>query len=413
MQKKIIALAVAGAIGSIAAGSAFADGTTMYGRLDLGYENRGNSSGLVTGATGTSLASKGEIASGIEAGSRIGIKGNEDLGDGNKAIYEVEFGIALDAPSYTSAGVTANNQSSQAYLTNRHSYVGMTGGWGTAVGGRLDGVRYGLYQKFDAFGAGGMGNITQLTAQYDRADNAVAYISPSFNDFVLTLAYSTNTGGVEGNVGGNVAAKNTNTGAPGGTATRVGNMGDDVLGTIMLGYDQGPISANLDYETTFQKGYQNSTLHTIVVGGSYDFGVAKVSAMYDTLQGDPCSNIGGYGGNAACNAAGGVTGGKYDKSLWLLSAKAPLTSALVLKASYGKLNDNGTVKVTGASNTNMGASKFGLGIDYNLSKRTNFYADYGKINNDNGAGYSISPAANAGGTGYGTSGIDFGIAHKF
>ena len=58
--------------------------------------------------------------------SRLGIKGNEDLGDGLKALFGMEMGIDADQGSLTSPAF-------------RHSYVGLSGRqWGTLVMGRLD-----------------------------------------------------------------------------------------------------------------------------------------------------------------------------------------------------------------------------------------------------------------------------------
>jgi predicted porin len=74
MQKKLIALAIAG----IAAAPAFAQSNvTVYGRVDYGYMSRGGDDGAVS-TNGT----KTEMASGMQAGSRIGFKGSEDLGNG-------------------------------------------------------------------------------------------------------------------------------------------------------------------------------------------------------------------------------------------------------------------------------------------------------------------------------------------
>lgn len=190
MQKKIIALAIAG----LASTAAFAQSNvTIYGRADIGYQSRGGNDGGVQGTQ-----HKGEIASGLNSGSRIGFKGVEDLGNGLKTVFQAEFGIALDQQTTVAATTNATSNTNTATWTNRNSYVGLAGGFGTVVAGRLDGVRYGIYGKYDAFANGGIGNFTQMTTQYDRADNAIAYISPTYAGFNLVLAHSTNTGLAEG-----------------------------------------------------------------------------------------------------------------------------------------------------------------------------------------------------------------------
>jgi predicted porin len=395
MQKKLIALAVAG----LAAAPAFAQSNvTIYGRADYGMVGRtGTADGL--DRLGVDVNGKSEFASGVQAGSRLGFKGAEDLGNGLKAIFEIEYGLRMDEGS-----------TSSTTWGNRHSYVGLTGNFGTVVGGRLDGVRYNIWGKYDPFANGTVGNMTQLTAQVDRADNAIAYISPSWNGLTLTLAYSSNINGTEG------AANNSgdiNRPAPGSTAPHAystlpcfnhcfgGNDGDNKLYTVMLAYDNGPLSLTADYEKIKTTGFEHNGLWVGVFGASYDFGVVKISGLYDILKSDDDSFTDGL-----------------DNKTWMVAAKAPIGNAIDVRLAYGS---------TSFDNLNdADAQKWGIGMDYKLSKRTNFYADYGQIlNDDNGLmqlSYSGSNygLANVGGTSvvgnasvYGTRGFDIGIAHKF
>lgn len=342
MQKKIIALAIAG----LASTAAFAQSNvTIYGRMDLGAAYRAGNSGGVNG-----IDDKYEIASGVGSGSRIGFKGVEDLGNGLKAVFQSEFGIGIDQ---TAAGTT------NATWTNRNSYVGLAGGFGTVVAGRLDGVRYGIFNTYDPFAGGTIGNFTQMTLQVDRADNAIAYISPNFSGFGLVLAYSSNVAGPE----------------------PVANDGAAQLHTIMGTYDNGPISARLDYEEVVT-GIGSKTW-VATAAGSYDFGAVKVSALLDQIK----------------NKDAGL-----KQQSWLIGAKAPV-GKFTLKAAIGGVKD----KV----NDDADSIKWALGVDYSLSKRTYVYANYGQIKNDDNAVRQINWAANSQSAGYGTVGVDFGIAHSF
>ncbi|MBL8484079.1 MAG: porin, partial [Rhodocyclaceae bacterium] len=140
MQKKIIALAIAG----LASTAAFAQSNvTIYGRLDYGYMSR---SGDINGVN---FDRKSELAAGVQSFSRLGFKGSEDLGGGLKAIFEIEYNLQMD----TNVGIAT---------TARHQYVGLTGNFGTVVGGFLDGVRYGIFNKYDAFAGGTVANFTQV-----------------------------------------------------------------------------------------------------------------------------------------------------------------------------------------------------------------------------------------------------------
>lgn len=382
MQKKLIALAIAGLV----AAPAFAQSNvTVYGRIDYGFQSRTGNSGGVNGVNGTS-----GFDAGLESGSRIGFKGAEDLGNGMKAIFEMEFG-------------SLHNDSDDKSQLNgsRHAYVGLTGNFGTVVGGRLDGVRYGIFNKYDPFAGGGMGNFTQMTGQVDRADNTVAYISPSFNGLTATLAYGTavaNVAQTPGAIAGTSFFPLVN--VTGGAQENNGNRGDLRLNTVMLAYDNGPLSVNLDAERVYghsNGAVQNSGLgfafrqieeRVYVIGAAYDFGVVKVSALYDINKTElDNSDI-------------------SDVRSWFVGAKAPVAQNIVLKAVYGRTKER---KLSGDPT----ASKWGVGADYLLSKRTNLYVDYGSIHNDNDTAFQISAAANSDGSGLGTRGFDIGIAHKF
>lgn len=380
MQKKLIALAVAG----IVSGGAFAQSNvTLYGRLDYGFDARKGADGKLAA---TQDKTKSEMRDGVRGGSRIGFKGSEDLGNGTKAIFQAEFGISTDGPANTNT-TTQNIPKSSAFWTNRNSFVGLTGNWGTFVGGRLDGIRYNLMLAAEQLG-GGVGNFTSMTAQYDRADNAVAYISPKFNGFTFTYAHSFNTDGPEGGV----LAKNNQGG---------GNKGDDVLNSFMLKYDNGPVVLWADYETTSQKGFSNSDLKTYVLAGTYDFGMVKIGGLYDSLKIDACGNI--VNVSATCALAGTA----YDKRAWALSASVPVGN-WTFKGLYGQVENK--LNTVAAKNTD--AKKFGLAVDYKLSKRTMVYADWGKVDNESNAAYGINASPNSNAY-YGNKGVDFGIAHNF
>jgi predicted porin len=407
MQKKLIALALAG----LAAAPAFAQSNvTVYGRVDYGYMSRGGSDGAAT-----SNGRKGEMASGIQSGSRIGFRGEEALGNGLKAIFEVESGISNDAPgnvsnssataAHSNSSVATGTGSSGVFTTNRHAYVGLAGNFGTVVGGRLDGVRYGIFNKYDAFAGGGIGNFTQMTTQVDRADNAIAYISPKWNGFGLTLAHSRNVG----------PGANLYTQEYGSTAANAdkANTGDGRLYTIAGTYDNGPISLTLDYETIRFKDSNSYTgagvtgvtnldnAHVITAGGSYDFKVVKIAALYDVHKAEGNSTI-------------GSSTNPVDYRAWFVSASAPYGNFL-FKATYGRVEDkrNAADLAVGAG-VRGDASKLGLGVNYYLSKRTNVYMDYGRISNrSNDAAYTVAPGANANGAGYGTNGWALGLAHNF
>jgi len=104
MNKKLIAIAVAGVMAAPAASYA----GTWYGRINTGIS--------ITDADDTSVDIK-------NISSRFGVKGSEDLGNGLSSVYRYEFGVASDV-----ADIQDNN---------RLSFVGLSGSFGTVTMGRV------------------------------------------------------------------------------------------------------------------------------------------------------------------------------------------------------------------------------------------------------------------------------------
>lgn len=379
MNKKILALAIASAISGAATAQS---NVTIYGNIDMGLMYRGGSSGGVT-----SKQSQFDLQSNASE-SFLGFKGVEDLGNGMKAVFDLMYVITPDMNSGPGTSYTSG-----AGLGKGHQYVGLTGGFGTAVGGFLDGIRYGLFGKYNPFGNYSVGNFSSMTTQYDRAMNAVAYISPSFSGFSFILAHATNTQASEGTLCSI---------HPGLTCG--GNKGDDRLYSIDLNYASGPLSVDLDYETTSAVGVPNSKLYVADFGASYDFGVVKIGALYDIIKGDPDSLIGGNVLGAALDPGLGA-GQKYDKRNWFVGATVPYGKAKFL-AAYGRVS-NKTL-------SDANAGKWSIGARYALSKRTELYADYAAIHNQTNAKYLMNPMGNSDGVlGAGVNGFDIGMKHSF
>jgi predicted porin len=125
--------------------------------------------------------------------NRIGVKGSEDLGNGLKAIYQVEFGIDLTDTQNTA--VRGNEA-----VTMRNSYVGLAGNWGTFLMGRHDTPLKISTGPLDMF-ADTMADYNNTVGFNDlRVDNAIAYISPSFSGFQFAGAVHAGGGAMAGTV---------------------------------------------------------------------------------------------------------------------------------------------------------------------------------------------------------------------
>ena len=397
MQKKLIALAVAG----LASTAAFAQtNVTIYGLVDYGYSYRWDGKSLgnqIPGANTGTPNTQSQLNGGQSLGNRIGFKGTEDLGNGLKAVFLLEQGFMLD----TGMQQTANSQ------FTRQAYMGLSGNFGTAVGGRLYSPHYTFVSGLDPFGAGTVGrynNVYSTGAAVGnnvvggslmdpvRLDNALAYISPSFlGGLTATLAFSNNAGGQE--------SDNS-------------NSNNNTVYAGLLKYDNGPITVGANYhyinggsrlsDTTPTalgvKSVQNATL-----GGSYDFKVVKVMALYSWNEVDYTVNpafLGNTSGNATVNN-------------YMLGATAPF-GKFVGKASY--------IYSDGNRSAGGDAQQFALGLDYNLSKRTALYSAYSFIDNQDQRFGATGDASNSGAFGSGNGyayggvfqqGVQVGVRHMF
>jgi predicted porin len=170
MKKNIIALAIASVV---AAPIAMADAPTVYGKLNVNVN---------------STTDQG--ASNNDTASRIGLKGSEDLGNGLKAVYKVEFDLDL--------------QESGA-LKGRNQYLGLAGGFGTVLIGSHD-TPLKMSQPSDLFNDGAADAkpyASYLGRSKDggetRPDHVIAYVSPSFSGVKLIAAGVTNAANAKDN----------------------------------------------------------------------------------------------------------------------------------------------------------------------------------------------------------------------
>lgn len=181
MKKSLIALAVASAA---MIGSVHAANVEVYGLLDtsLAYVWSDADSSL------TDSSSKFTMNTGREFGSRVGIRGSEDLGDGLKLGFVLETGFESDTGS-----LEQNNR-----IFGREAHINLTGDFGyLAVGrqpifGSVLGAN-GLFRAIDPLFANyteafGSGHAT--ASMWTRVDNAISYRTPTWGGFTGYAMYS-------------------------------------------------------------------------------------------------------------------------------------------------------------------------------------------------------------------------------
>jgi predicted porin len=371
MQKKIIALAVAGLV----SGAAFAQSTvTIDGIMDMGYQ-------YSWGAAAGSTKSLGEVKSVVD-GSRIGFHGVEDLGNGLKVGFDATAGFDID---------TGKTYGQNGAIYSEGSAVNISGNFGMVKAGyfssSLDSDISGIdvSQRHAFLGA-------DLLIGTGKLANHVAYISPDLSGFKVLAGYSSNIS--NGNNQDAVPYLNYTSGNP--PVQGLPNIRAYDLGAI---YKNGPIAVgagyigyrpqnNFDGLTTATSDVGNSSEWQ--AGASYNFGPAAVSLYYAAQNQD--QNAGG-----SVFGAGNVN--MDNSKTWALGLAVPFTPADLLTVSYADKK----VEYFGGSDNKVHA--LGFFYAHNLSKRTELYALYGNVGGDNALKYAIDGAYE--------NAIAFGLHHTF
>lgn len=376
-KKAITALAIA----SCALLPAIADaGVRMYGLIDAGVTHF---SGIAMPGGGGSTASTG-LSSGVAGGSRIGLEGSQALGSGLKALFDVETGfcgtgLSQDAP----VGATPDgaNFCGGGGFMQRQAYVGLSGRFGTILAGRMYTLQFvNEVAKVDPFGwgmSGAASNLSVLTQEpgLARTDQTLQYTSPAIAGITAQASYSFAPGN-----GGTVATAQAQ-------QSRVPRSWD-----LDLAYRHGAVTAGVNDARLLNLVVNPATqvndggIGVWQVYGAYDFRVARLSGIYERASPD-------------------YSGGHVDS--WLLGASIPVGPAAILVSYEATRN---TTLAGGPS-----AHQIALGYDYSLSRQTDLYASYARIDNRHGAAFGGGDATDffSGVANQTATGITVGMRHQF
>ena len=171
MKKLLLASAVA-ALSVTAAQAA----PTVYGKAFLTLD-AGNVEATTT--SGNVQASNDVNSAGLNSnGSRIGIKGSEPLTANTDVLYQLEYGIDID-----------NDDNGRGQFYSRDTYLGLANKqYGTFLAGRLTSIDDNIDFATTLQGS----NVADIgpTFNGERLDNALAYISPSYNGVTFMAEYA-------------------------------------------------------------------------------------------------------------------------------------------------------------------------------------------------------------------------------
>jgi predicted porin len=362
MKKSLLALAVLGAF----AGAASAQSSvTIYGIVDASVSRIDNGVDSVNG-----------LDSGNNAASRIGFKGVEDLGNGLKASFVLENGFDVDS------GASGNEGSSFSRL----AYVGLGGDFGTVRLGRQNSQIAEVVSIIDPFQKSGMVNGVDFYnggGVSERVSNQISYISNNY-------------GGFSGAIGYRFGEQPGDNSANRGWGLQLGYANGPLA--VQFGYDNqqysGAINGDGEFEAGPATGGVDGKIKDALLGATYDFGAFKLHGAYGQRKID-------------ASAGAFFNGTAEDQKIrsYIVGATVPFGASKV-RAEYIRNNNRDL--------DDADSNVYALSYSYALSKRTQLYATYARVSNDDGSSLGIGgPGSNIAAAGENSTGFAVGVQHNF
>ena len=381
MRKTLVAVAAALAFGSL---SAHAGDVQMYGVIDVGLSYVHSDADQA----GVDSVDKFTMENASEFGSRWGIRGTEDLGNGYKVGFVLESGFKSDDGTLDQGG----------RLFGREAHIDLYSPYGTLSAGVLPifgsvlGAN-GLFRAIDPLFANytvGFGSGFATASKLTRVNNALSYVTPTFSGVTGYAMYSfqTDTTDDKNQVEGKLSA--------------------DRYASLALRYQNASLEGIFVADTTlYSNQRQGEKKHsddgfTITVGGNYKFDSGlKFVTFYQYFQ-DQELNTAQRGG-VAFDGINSFTGGKgygfVDGGGASFGVHYPVAGGTLKgQIAYRDMDNQHDVDFTRWT--------VAAGYDYSLSKRTAVYAM---------AGYSQEKLEQANKESATPNGyqIVFGTVHRF
>ena len=355
MKKTLAAVAVLGAF----AGSALAADVQLYGIVDTGL--RYLHSDLDVDSPDYDAKDTFSMESGMQSGSRWGIKGTEELGNGLTVGFILEDGFASDTGA------------EKDQMFDRESSLFIQGGFGKFAMGRIGSINggvssWGKQGVMSAFGTSWGSYAAQADAVFGGSgkwDNMIAYETPDFAGFKVFAQYGM------------------------GSDSNENESSSDRYYAIGASYANGPLNLyfavdSINYQTaklasgTPISGDDIDDAWTVRLGGNYDFEVVQLYAGAAYFDEAKLSSFSG----AATDLAN-----YYKKDLaksfkvkgWSLGISAAIPAAggkVLVGASYMDAESaDSMAKYDQGSMDNIDMTRWivSAGYDYPLSKRTDVY----------------------------------------
>jgi predicted porin len=340
-----LCLAIAGSFVVPAAMAQTANPVTVYGRVYITVESVEAKGGTTPGT---------QLVRMRDQSSLLGVRGEEDLGGGLKAFFQLETGFNPEQPSGTFAG--------------RNSGVGLRGTWGSVMAGRWDTpFKQTMVGSVDPWTDLQIGDITGAAIRQGdfsiRASNIVQYWSPTFANTQVKLMWVPNE-------------------------TRTAQANPSMYGGAIT-WGRGDASLSYAYEKHREMVDQATTPDVDEEGhgisGEYRFGPVKLSGQYGEYA---------------------RTGSTKQKS-YQVGAQWYIGKHQLI-ATYSASKDGGAV-----NGAQPECDLAALGYRYNFSRRTFFITSYARVENDVGRLCNFGSGALTIGNGQDPQGYSVGVRHVF
>lgn len=312
--------------------------------------------------------------------SNIGFRGSEDLGDGLKAVWQVESGISLDTGNGNLGG--RNSNIGLEYVPLGLIFYGIwETPYKTATSVPLDPFFTNTIAGANSilgngFASGGNGNAPQ---SFDRRQfNSVAYWTPNWNGLYARIQYGTER-------------------APDTLATT-----NSFLVSGSVAYENGPLYVVLAGENHYEYFGPNTNDYGIKGGIGYTIGPVRLRGVVEYLRFEPSPTT------------------NVSRVAWQVAATYNIGKGQFRLSYIGANNSSGNARVNlggignPASGLETSANQVSVGYGYFFSKRTEVYAIGTYLSNGAGSIYNLSTNPLAGLTqGQHPMGFGLGIKHSF